>query len=213
MPKKTNRLWSVPRITHPKYPGFTIRLSEYRPGEKLHAFRWVDGKQVSRKTGVRRVDLGSTPKAQVRAATQLGCDIIEVWATEPETLPVEGNAKTLTLKQLITRYETDGFSLCTERYKQQATAAIRRVAAFLGNDLAVSEMTPSRVAKYMAHRIAQGRAPAGRGDLVALSIAVNWALGEELLDLTQNPLRAVGAKKAMKIRQEQSAGSRTPPSS
>jgi integrase len=204
MPKRTNRLWSVPRITHHKYPGFTIRLSEYAPGGKLHAFRWVDGKQVSRKTGVRRAGLGLTPKAQVRAATQLGCDIIELWATEPETLTVEGNVKTLTLKQLITRYETDGFSLCTERYKQEATAAIRRVAAFLGDNLAVKDLTPSRVAKYMAYRIAQGRAPAGRGDLVALSIAINWAMEESLLDLMQNPLRVAGAKKAMKIQHEQS---------
>ena len=203
MPRKTKRLWSVPRITHHKYPGFLVRTGEYTPAGKLHAFRWVDGKQVSRKTGKRRMDLGSTPRAQVRAATELGCDIIAVWATEPDTSAVVGDARTLTLKQLVQRYETDGFSLCTERYKQEATAAIRRVGVFVGNDLAVIDLTPSRVAKYMAHRIAQGRAPAGRGDLVALSIAINWAMEESLLDLMQNPLRAAGAKKAMKIQHEQ----------
>lgn len=135
----SKRLWS-PRIRHHNYPGFTVRIGEYEPGGRLHAFRWVNGKQVSRKTGKRRVDMGSTPKAQIRAATKMGCDMIEVWATEPETPTIDGDAKTLTLKQLIQRYETDGFALCTDRYKQEAVASIRRVAAFVGNDLAVKEL-------------------------------------------------------------------------
>jgi integrase len=162
----------------------------------------VDGKQVSRKTGVRRCELGDTPKAQVRAATRLGCDIIEVWATESAKPVTPTAGQPLTLTQLASRYEADGFAGRTAGYKRDALAAIHRVAAYLGKQITVQDLKPSAVQKYMAHRIAKGRAPAGRGDFVALSIAINWAIGEELLEV--NPLATKRARDAMRIHHEQS---------
>jgi integrase len=49
----------------------------------------------------------------------------------------------------------------------------------------------------MEHRRKEGHAPAGRGDLVALSIAINWAIGEKLLK--ENPLADKKARAKMKL--------------
>lgn len=62
------------------------------------------------------------------------------------------------------------------------------------------DIKPSHVQKYLAHRVAGGHAPAGRGDLVALSIACNWAEGEKLI--ADNPLASEHARHAMRIKRE-----------
>ncbi|MFN2524742.1 MAG: tyrosine-type recombinase/integrase [Actinomycetota bacterium] len=99
----------------------------------------------------------------------------------------------LTLKALATKYEDEGFAGRTAGYKRDSHAAIRRIAAFLG-DVAVLDVTPNAVQRYLEHRKTKGHAPAGRSDLIALSIAANWAIGEKLL--TVNPL---ADKKALKM--------------
>ena len=204
------KLWSVARIKHPKHPTITVRIGEFEPGGKLFAFRWVAGKQKCSALDYRRVDLGSTPKAQVQMARRLGCDIIEEIASQPaikdKGLPRARSP--LTLAELATRYEVDGFARSSANYKRDALAAVRRVAKFVGSDLPVANLRPSHVEKYLAHRIANGRAPAGRGDLVALSIAINWAVGEELVD--SNSLASQKARKAMRIQHQPARPFATP---
>ena len=201
------QLWSVTHIKHPQYPGFTVRVAEYHPGQTLHVFLWRNGKQVSRSLKRRRVDLGPTTKAQEREARRLGAEFIEGLATAPPE-PSRFNdwndktlvPATLTLAQLADKYEVDGFAGRTKGYKRDALASIRRVAAFLDPALPAGDLKPSHVAKYLAARVAAGHAPAGRRDLVAASIACNWAVGEDLLE--QNPLASKRARDAMRIDHE-----------
>lgn len=196
------RLWSVTRIKHPKFPRFTVRIGEYEPGGTLHVFRWVNGRQTSRGLKCRRGDLGATTKAQVQEARRLGCDVIEELATKPARTATSSvlSGSSLTLSQLADRYELDGFARCTAAYKRDALACVRRIAQYLGADQVVKEIRPSSVEKYLAYRIAQGHAPAGRGDLVALSIACKWAVDEGLVN--DNPLAVKRARDAMRITQE-----------
>lgn len=197
--KKHKRLWSVPRIKHPKYPRYTVRVGEFEPGGTLHVFRWVNGKQTSRALSCRRVDLGATTRAQVAEARRIGCEVIEVLATQPASRATtrQSASAALTIAQLADRYEVDGFAGRTPAYRRDALASIRRIGAFLGADQLVRDVKPSHVQKYLAYRVAQGHAPAGRSDLLALSIACNWAVGEDLL--AENPLNAKRARAAMKL--------------
>ncbi len=199
------KLWSVTRITHPKHPGLVVRVGEYQSGGTLHVFRWVRGKQVSRSLKCRRVDLGTTTRQQEREARRLGAEFIEELASAP---PESGDDDPtrhrlrgpLTLSALADRYERDGFAGRTKGYKRDALASIRRVAAALGADLPIAHIKPSHLARYLAARVAEGHAPAGRRDLVATSIALNWACGEELIDA--NPLATKRARDAMRIDHE-----------
>jgi integrase len=199
--KKKKRLWSVPRIKHPKFPAYTVRIGEYQPGGTLHVFRWVNGKQTSRALKCRLADLGTTTKAQVQEARRLGCEFIEELAARPRTTEAGGRPNApLTLSQLADKYEVDGFAGRTAAYKRDALSSLRRVGSYLGADQPVGELKPSAIQKYLAHRIGQGHAPAGRGDLVTLSIACNWAVGEGLLN--ENPLATKRARDAMRINHE-----------
>lgn len=192
------KLWSVPRIKHPRYPELTVRVGEFQPGGSLHVFRWLNGKEVSRSLRCRRVDLGSTPKAQVQEARRLGAQFIEELVAVPEAPPVVAEARrSLTLSDLADKYEVDGFAGRTESYKRDSLASIRRVAKFLDPDLTIPDLKPSHVQKYMAGRIDEGHAPSGRRDLVAVSVACNWAVGEELID--ENPLAKKRARDVMRI--------------
>lgn len=205
----TNRkLWSVTRIKHPKHPGITVRVGEYEPGGTLHVFRWDNAKrqQVSRSLKCRRVDLGATKAKQEERARQMGCEIIEALAIAPvpSREPDRSTSKGLTLAKLADKYSVDGFHRSrSDSYKGDALAAVRRVAAFLGEDMLVADLRPSHVEKCMAPRIDQKRAPAGRGDLVALSIAWNWAVSEGLIT-EDNPLATKRAKDAMQITHKKS---------
>jgi integrase len=200
--KQKPRLWSVSRIKHPKHPKHTVRIAEYEPGGTLHLFRWINGKQRSHSLNLRRADLGESPKAQIHRAHQLGCEIIEEIAAKPTANLVKGAQarETLTLSQLLDRYEVDGFAGRSAPYKRDALSGIRRISKFLGSALPVPELKPSHVQKYLASRTAEGHAPAGRSDLMALSIGCNWAVGEELLD--ENPLASKRSRDAMRIQHE-----------
>jgi integrase len=101
---------------------------------------------------------------------------------------------------LVVRYDVDGFAGRSAPYKRDALSSISRIAKFLGPDLPLAELKPSHVQKYLANRTAGGHAPAGRGDLVALSIACNWAVGEGLLE--DNPLASKRPRDAMRIQHE-----------
>jgi integrase len=197
MQKKKRRLWSVNRIQHPKYPGYTVRIAEYVPGGTLHVFRWIDGRQTSRSLRNTHADLGATPKEQEREARRLGCVFIEELAAQPEpsSMPAPSSGP-LALSSLADRYEDNAFDGRTASYKRDAIASLKRIQGHLG-DLAVAELTPNAVQKYMEHRKKEGHAPAGRSDLVALSIAINWAIGEKLLK--ENPLADKKARAKMKL--------------
>jgi integrase len=166
----------------------------------LHVFRWVNGKQTSRGLKCRRADLGMTTKAQVQEARRLGCEFIEEWVALPQTMVSGRPNSPLTLRQLVDKYAVDGFAGRTVAYKHDALSSVRRIGSFLGADQSVRDIRPSHVQKYLARRVAEGHAPAGRGDLVALSIACNWAVGEGLLD--ENPVATKRARDAMRIEHE-----------
>jgi integrase len=102
----------------------------------------------------------------------------------------------LTLSALAKRYEENAFDGRTASYKRDAVAALKRIQSHLG-DLAIPDFTPSAVQKYMEYRKKEGHAPAGRSDLVALSIAINWAIGEKMLK--ENPLTDKNARAKMKL--------------
>ncbi|MGH7604181.1 MAG: tyrosine-type recombinase/integrase [Gemmatimonadaceae bacterium] len=192
-----HKTWSVKRITDDRYPGYTVRIGEYAPAGTLHVFQWIDGKQRSRSVEKTRADLGSNPKEQERQARILGRMLIAELAAQHEgsSLPSVSSVP-LTLEALANRYEEDGFSGRSDGYKRDALASIRRIAAFLG-DVAVNDLTPSGAARYIEHRTKQGHKPAGRSDLVALSIAANWAIGEKMLAV--NPL---ADRKTLKVLKE-----------
>ena len=195
--KKKPRCWAVSRIKHPSHPKLTVRVAEWVGGGTVHAFYWEHGKQRSKSLGCRRVDLGSTPKQQVQEARRLGSQFIEGLAQRAQhPSPTEPRGGALTLSALADRYERDGFAGRTPGYKRDALACVRRVAAALGADVPIAAIKPSHLAKYLAQRVAEGHAPAGRRDLVATSIAVNWGIGEGLLE--ENPLARKPARDAMR---------------
>lgn len=192
------KLWSVPRITHPQHPTITVRVGEFEPGGMLQVFRQVNGRQTSRSLKVRRADLGRTRVQQEQEAQKLGADYIaELMVPKPATDAASASGGTLTFAQLADRYELDGFAGRTGAYKRDALAALRRIGAVLGADTRVADLKPSDVQRYVAHRLEENKKLhiAHRADLVALKIALNWAVGEELLEV--NPFAKPGFKKAM----------------
>ena len=203
--------WSISRIKHPMYPAITVRVGEFVAGGILHVFRQVNGKQTSRSLKCRSCDLGSNPKAQEKEARRLACEYIEALANPAAIVEPPGtknidhsgtivDKSRLTIGALADKYTLDGFAKATAAYKRDAIASIRRISAFLEPNLLVRDVKPSHVEKYLAARIAKKHAPAGRADLVALSICCNWAVGEGLLDA--NPLASKRARDAMKIEHE-----------
>ncbi len=102
----------------------------------------------------------------------------------------------LTLSALAERYGDEAFAARTANYKRDAISSLGRIQKALG-DIVVADMTPNAVQKYMEHRKKEGHAPAGRTDLVALSIAINWAIGERILK--ENPLTDKKARAKMKV--------------
>jgi integrase len=195
---KERKTWSIARIKHPKYPEFTVRVGEYVDGGVLQVFRMVDKKLKAKSLKCRRAQLGSTPKAQEQEARRLACVFIEALANPTSVLGPPGTAgKPLIVGALIDRYALDGFSKTAPSYKKGSLAALRRVAAFLETDLLARDIKPSHIEKYLASRIAKKHAPAGRSDLIALSICCGWAVGEGLL--VSNPLAAKRARDAMRI--------------
>ncbi|MHC4088864.1 MAG: tyrosine-type recombinase/integrase [Planctomycetota bacterium] len=197
--KKTpkRKLWSVTRIRDPRHPQFLVRVTEMQKDGPLYfVIRRKGDKPVFKQLEPRttRVSLGATKAERVEAARAIAFDFIERLAKPPEKeLPAP--AGELSLKELADKYEINGFHGRAPGYKRDATAAVRRLVKFLGPDRAVASIRPSDVQKYMAHR--NGVKVAGRRDLLALSIALNWAVGEGSLE--ENPLARPEARKAMRL--------------
>ncbi len=160
----------------------------------LFAARQVDGRPRYQKIApkVTWISLGATEKERKQKAEGLGLDLIERIATESDE-DESGGGDGLTLGQLIKKYEVDGLHGRPERYRNGMLSSITRVRDYLGADLDVRDLKPSHVQKYLAHR--NGVDVAGHRDLVSLSIVINWACGEELLDV--NPLGTKPLLKAM----------------
>jgi len=192
MRKKRKKLWSVTGITHPQYPGITVRVGEWLPGGRLHVFRMVDGKQRSPQIEplVRRVDLGKEAETEAR---KIGAAIIAASADKTPASETDLDESDVTLGQLAEKYKLDGFHRTTAHYKRDQVAAVKRFATLIGEDVPVAEVKPSHLAKYMAKRIEEEHGPAGKADLVAFGIACNWAVEEGHLD--ENPLMSKGARR------------------
>ena len=76
--KRKRKLWSVTRISDPRFPGIMLRVAELRPGENLYAIRMLPGdKQRMRSLRVTRRELGATAKEQEDAARARALSIIE----------------------------------------------------------------------------------------------------------------------------------------
>jgi len=174
-------------------------VTELRGTAFLYLGRQVDGKPRYSvlQPKVTRASLGSTAKEQEQKARALALDLIAEIAKREAAPTPHRSGGPLMLAQLADKYQRDGFAGRTDTYKRDAVASIRRIAAHLGVDTALSDVKPSDVQKYLAHRLGQGVTVAARGDLVALSIACNWAVGEKLLDT--NPLANKRARDAMKV--------------
>lgn len=196
--KGNDPTWSVPHIKHPGYPEFTFRVGEYVAGGVLQIFHMEDKKLKAKSLKCRRRDLGSNQNAQEKEARRLAWIYIEALVNPTSVVEPPATAgKSLTIGALIDRYELDGFSKTLPSYKKGSLASLRRVAAFLETDLLVRDIKPSHIEKYLASRIAKKHAPAGRSDLIALSICCGWAVGEGLL--VANPLSSKQAHRAMAI--------------
>lgn len=77
MMQKKKKLWSVPRITDARFPGYTMRIAELKGGGTLYAIHMMDGKQKMRSLQRTRADLGSTDKKQQEKARAIALDIME----------------------------------------------------------------------------------------------------------------------------------------
>lgn len=188
--KSRRRLWSVTRIRDPRHPGFTLRVTEMQKNGPLYfVVRPKGRKPYFRKLvpATTRASLGTNPERKAKA---LALTYVERLARQPdEEDGADGSdgsqGEPLTLRALIDRYELDGGHGVTKAYARAAVAQARRVTKFLGPDRTVRSIKPYEVARYMAHR--NGVRVAGRRDLVALKIAITWAIKQRLMP-GPNPL-------------------------
>lgn len=200
--KKHHRLWSISRITDPRYPTYTVRITELERGGKLYAVRMVGGKQKMACLHRCRADLGPTAKAQEQKARALALDFIEALATapaQPAATPASAGAP-LTLGALVAAYEKQGFPGVGAAYRRDQVSRVRRLVAFLGSDRPVASVSRTDVQRWAAERRGKVRQDTVRGDLNALSICCNWGVdfwpnGHPLLDA--NPLATVRLSKLL----------------
>jgi len=182
-----------------------VRITELKHDGPLYLAQQVDGRPRYSilKPKATRLSLGQTEKERVSAATALALDLIERIATksDDEEEP-QAPGTGLTLGRLAEKYEADGFHGRDPRYKAGAVSQVKRVVAFLGAEKLVTEVRPSDLSRFLAHRIEGGARTAGYADLTMLSIGINWAMGERLLK--ENPLATKSARKAMKLDHEPS---------
>ena len=195
---KKRVLWSVTRIAHPQYPGYTLRVTELAPGGKLFAVRMVAGRQKMACLGCTRTELGTTEREQQRAARAKAFEIIEALATGKAGGSVTVTAGDgLTLNALADLYEKHGLHGRTSAYGRDQVARIRRLAAFVGADRPVVSLCQSDADAYAAHRRTTDHVSAAtvHGDVDALKIALNFATRHKRADgqpvLSANPLAGV----------------------
>lgn len=202
--KNKNRLWSVTRIKDPRYPGYTIRITEFTPGGNLYAVRVVNGRQKGPSLGRTRADLGATAREQETAARALALEIIEKLAkgSPSRTVPasVAEVGETLTLGRLVDLYELRGSLTAQPKYRAEQTARVRKVVAYMGAERPVVSLSPSDVDDWVQHRREQCvRQGTIAGDIAALKIALNWATAEKRPDgrplVDTNPLARVRVEK------------------
>ena len=197
--KKGNAaLWSVPRVRDPRFPGWTVRVTELRSGGTLYACFRRDGKQTMRSLGVTRKDLGSTAKKQQDKARALALDVIEALATPTQDSEesAEETPEVLTLGTLADLYEREGLHGAGLRYATVQVKKVRRFADFLGADRPVVSLCQADVKRFAANRAKDG---VGRntihGDVRGLKIALNFATEYKRVDgrtlLDRNPLQKV----------------------
>ncbi len=199
--KKGNApLWSVPRISDPRFPGWTVRITELTGGGgMLYACFRRDGKQVMRSLKLRRKDLGKTAKAQREKARAIALDVIEALAN-PSSADSSGepteSPEALALGALADLYEKHGLHGVGLSYAKVQVKKVRRFAAFLGPERPVVSLCKSDIARYAAHRSKDGVGlNTVAGDLAAVKIMLNFGMEHRRLDgsslLAANPLQRV----------------------
>ena len=127
MMQRKKKLWSVPRITDARFPGYTLRIAELKGGGTLYAIHMMDGKQKMRSLKCTRADLGGTDRKQQEKARAIALDIIQALATGTDRASSQapytasssnGTGSTLTFAALATAYEERGlFGSCEAHRK------------------------------------------------------------------------------------------------
>ena len=132
--KKGNRaLWSVPRITDPRYPGLTVRVTELSAGGTLYAVHRSGGRQRMASLKRTRRDLGNTVKKQRAKARAIALDLIEKLATTSKDSDGDESVETpevLTLGTLVTLYEREGLHGVGVPYARDQVRKVRRFIFF-----------------------------------------------------------------------------------
>lgn len=204
MAKKRQKLWSITRIKDPRYPGFTVRITELTPGGILYAIRIVEGKQRYTSLKVTRAGLGSTNKEQESEARAWALNRIAELAKggagdgRASSAPV-AVSEVLTLGRLVDLYEQRGSLTAQPAYRAEHVAKLRRIAAHIGADKPVVSLSQSHVDQWVQHRREQEERRVRQntigGEIAALKIALNWATAEKRADgrplLDANPLDRV----------------------
>ena len=197
---KKRKLWSVPRIAHPQFSDYMLRVTELVKGGDLYVVRMVDGKQRMALLRPRctRLDLGSDEREQKQSACARAFEIIEALAESKEDADAEATeaGAPLTLAALAELYEVHGLHGVGASYRRDQVAKLRRFSAFLGGERRVISLCKSDIRKFEAHRLKGGvRRSTVHGDLDALKIACTWAAEHKRVDgqplLDRNPLAKV----------------------
>lgn len=194
--KRTNRkLWSVSRIRHPRYD-FVLRICELKAGGHLFVVRMVGGKQAMTVLDPRvtRLELGRSEKEQRAGACAKAFDVFEQLAEAANNETVDAGTE-LTLARLADLYAVHGLHGVGATYRRDQLAKLGRINEFLGPERLVVSLCRSDIEAFTAARLLHVGRNTVAGDLLAVKIALNWALehrqtnGQVLLD--KNPLAKV----------------------
>lgn len=198
--RKKRTTWGVSRITDPRFPGLTLRVTELKTGGNLYLVQMVDGKQQMTSLKIKRADLGEGDGEQERQARVLALNAMESAAKGLARAPDEGSpaepasGEVLTLGMLADQYEAQGLHGRSAKYREEQPKKVRRVAEFLGVEKEARSLSRTDVERFSAYRRDEDKVAQGTiaSDLHALKIALNWAAdhklgnGEPLLPV--NPL-------------------------
>ena len=153
------KLWSVPRISHPKFRGYALRVTELKAGGDLYFVRMISGKQKMALLRPRctRLDLGRNEQEQKQGACARAFEIIEALAAGKDA-DAEATAAgaPLTLATLADLYELDGLHGTGSSYARDQVSKLRRFSVFLGEERRVISLCKSDIRKFEAHRLKGG---------------------------------------------------------